>query len=142
MVRRLAARFASAGLDIVFVTNTTMSYREQLVPPDSDAMLQARYYLDERRLPVSLAVWQTSFARQPDKRLMPIQLPNEAAYRIPRAGAGLMTYVVGADGTIRFVTGLLSANEAVLTDVIQTMLSTAHTSTVGTPADPTSRATH
>lgn len=139
MVRRLAARFASVGLDIVFVTSTTMSYREQLVPPDSDAMLQAHYYLEERRLPVNLAVWQTSFARQPDKRLLPIQLPNEAAYRIPRAGAGLMTYVVGADGTIRFVTGLLSANEAVLTDVIQAMLPTPRVSTVGATADPASR---
>jgi hypothetical protein len=120
MVRRFAAAFG-ANLQIVFVTNTTGAYREQLVTPDSESLLLQHYYLVDRQLPVALAIWHTPYTRIKDGRLQPTWLPNQDAYHLPPAD-GLVAYVIAPNGTVRFVTVLRQENEAELTHVIRSVI--------------------
>jgi len=130
LVRRLGAAFSRSQLDIVFVTQTAGYFGESLVSPDSEAALQRHYYLDDRRLPIILGVWQAPYARDDDGSRRNTSLPNDEAYQRAVA-AGLVAYVVGPDGKIRYVTTLISSNELGLKHVLSSLVASAREGSPG-----------
>jgi hypothetical protein len=121
VLRRLAAKYAARGLDITLVTRTHGYFGRRLVPPDTEMTKLAAYFLDDLKLPVTLAIWRTDFGRRNDKRLTIESAPNDQAYRPTE---NMAAYLVDANGRVRLVTVLARANEAMLDDVIGELLRT------------------
>lgn len=119
VLRRLSQRYASRGLDITLVHRSAGYYRNQLVPADTELVRWRDLFLNELRLPVTVALWKTDLGRRDDGRVTVLSAPNDDAYRPPQSP--LVTYVIDARGTIRLVTALSHDNEAILDDVLGTL---------------------
>jgi len=117
IVRRLAAKYGSRGLNITYLVHTSGYYRNQLVPPDSEMVKIIGYYLNELKLPVTVAVWNTTFSgTRDDGRVLAQPGPNEIAY----AGGG--TFLIDGTGNVRLSMTLARETEAIVEDVIASLL--------------------
>lgn len=122
ILRRLAAKYASMGLQITLMTRTLGYYQSSLVHPDSEATLIRNYYVDYLHLPPNtLAVWNTTFERSPkDGRMMVTSAPNERAFR-PNLTVPLPVVLVDAKGIVQCITSLNPQNEALIEHQLQAM---------------------
>jgi hypothetical protein len=120
IVKRLHARYAAAGLDVILVTATRGYFRTAHTPsPAVEADSVARYFLHFLKLPVTVVVEETTFSTDAiDGRRINAQPANKQAY--PSRAEGI---VVDAKGVIRFVSSLNPARERVLSAVIGAALS-------------------
>lgn len=120
VLRRLRAKFESKGLDIVIMTRTQGFYRNRLVKPDSEMVFIGNYFAKQLDLPVPLAVWQSELGRRDDGKITILSAPNDEALR--PAPVLLPAYIVDKNGSIRLISSLSRTNEAVLEDVIASVL--------------------
>jgi hypothetical protein len=122
VLRRLYAKYASAGLQIVIASRTMGYYKDDLVQPDSEATLVHKYFVDDLKLPpLTLAVWKTPFERRTrDGRMMAQSQPNEEAFH-PNLSTPLPVYLVDRQGIIQAVSSLIPKNEAFLDHQLQAL---------------------
>lgn len=96
MMRRLSKKYGAQGLDIVGVVRTEgYSWSSPPQTPDAEAKVDAWYFLDYLKLPITLVVEQTPFTTQPDGRRV-VAGPDRLSARYPMTPAML----VGRDGRI------------------------------------------
>jgi hypothetical protein len=121
VLRRLYAKYANTGLQIVFASRTLGYYVDDLVKPDAEAALIQQYFTDSLKLPpMTLAVWETPFTkRETDGRMMATSAPNEESYR--PSPVTLPTYLIDRNGIIQAITSLAPRNEAMLDHQLQAM---------------------
>lgn len=122
VLRRLYAKYAGTGLQIVFASRTMGYYLDDLVKPEAEATLIQHYFTDTLKLPpLTLAVWETPFTkRETDGRKMATSTPNEDAYH-PNPVIPLPTYLIDRNGIIQAITSLAPRNEAMLDHQLQAM---------------------
>lgn len=115
VLRRLYVKYASTGLQIVFVSRTVGSFNGDLVTPEREAELTRRYFVDSLALPpLTIALWKTPFEKRArDGRMMAQSTPNERAYQL-NSSAPLPVYVVDRKGIIQAITSIVPDNEALL----------------------------
>jgi hypothetical protein len=120
VLRRLYAKYAGTGLQIVFASRTMGFYLDDLVKPEAEATLIQHYFTDTLKLPpLTLAVWETPFTkRETDGRRMVTSAPNEESYH-PNPTIPLPTYLIDRNGIIQAVTSLSPRNEAFLDHQLQ-----------------------
>jgi hypothetical protein len=116
VARRLAAKYGARGLDITYVTRTGGYFRNKLVKPDSEMVKIADYYQSVIKAPAAVAIWQTVLGKRDDGRVTVESAPNESAYE----GAG--TLLIDGKGVIRLTLTMSRGNEAILEDVIESLL--------------------
>jgi hypothetical protein len=95
---RLERRFRERGLEIINTTRTLGFVRDSApVSPEAEAKYDSAYFLAQKEIPGSLAVYDTKFRRLPDGRRVNEPTPQELNYR-------LATFtVVDRAGVIRYV---------------------------------------
>jgi len=117
MVRRFAAKYGPRGLDITYVVRTGGYYRNGLVPPDTEMVKIAQYYLKDLKLPVTVAIWKTTFdGKRDDGRVLFQPEPNRTAYQ----GDG--PFLIDRKGNVRLIMSLKRETEAIYEDVIESLL--------------------
>lgn len=121
VLRRLIAAYAARGVTMTFVARTQGFVGTALTSPDSEAARIKAYYLDDLNLPVTLALSLSEFGRRSDGRRTLDHQPNEQAYR--SSGRALVqTYLVDAQGKIRWVDELTHGSEATFNDMLGELL--------------------
>jgi len=122
VLRRLVAKYASAGLDVTWMSRTQGFYQNGLVKPDSEAALINNYFTKIVGLPpMTLAVWTTGFQKsQKDGRMMVTSAPNEEAFH-PRLNPPLPVFLVDRNGVVQCVSWLNANFEALLDHQIAQM---------------------
>jgi hypothetical protein len=96
MVRRLHKKYGTQGLDIVGLVRTNgYSWSSPPQSPEAEAKVDAWYFLDYLKLPITLVVEQTPFTTQPDGRRV-VAGPNRFSAAYPMVNFLL----IGRDGRI------------------------------------------
>ncbi len=113
-VRRLHAKYGSAGLDVVVLASTYGYFRNQpMSSPLSEADRVGHYYAEFLQLPAAVAVEQTRFSNRPsDGRRINEQVANSQSYG--RGGDGVL---VDKQGRVRMV-GVVAPRKEPLWDAI------------------------
>ena len=116
VVRRLSARYASRGLDVIVATSTRGYFRSQPMPSAAEeAALTGKYFSEHLKLPAAVAVQETPFSFRPTdgRRLNQQTSNNRNFFRGPSA------VLIGADGVVRLVANLSPQMEQVWNSVIE-----------------------
>jgi hypothetical protein len=124
VLRRLMAPYSPPTLDVIFVTTTEGWVRSRLVRPDSEMRETQNYFLTYLQFPVSLAMWQGVYHRRPeDGELLRDKSPTEQAYQPPQGQDDIVVAIIDKAGILRLYTTLSSQNEAMLDDVVKSVMS-------------------
>jgi len=116
VLRRIAAKYG-ARLDITLITRTQGFYRNKLASPDSEMVFAKQYFFDYLKLPGVLAIWRSDLGHRDDGHLTVLTAPNDEAFHTSKAA-----FLVDSHGVIRLITRLSSSREAMLDDMIQSLL--------------------
>lgn len=116
VVRRLNARYAATGLDVIVSTSSRGYFRNQpMTSTASEAELTGKYFVDHLKLPAAVAIQETSFSMRPtDGRRMNQQSANSRNYF--RGPSGVL---IDATGTVRLVVGVSPEMEQLWRSVIE-----------------------
>jgi len=125
IVRRLAEKYQSRGVDFTVTARTTGAWDWREVPPDSEMLLIRDFARTELKLPVTLAVSTIEFTREqngmvtahPDA-VLSSYLPPE----IPQWDTPLVAYVVDRRGLVRMVVPIRRVDETMLAHVLDELL--------------------
>jgi hypothetical protein len=95
-VRRLYEKYGARGLDIIGLVRTNgYSWSSPPQSPEAEAKVDAWYFLDYLKLPITLVVEQTPFTTQPDGRRV-VAGPNRFSAAYPM----VHFLLIGRDGRI------------------------------------------
>jgi hypothetical protein len=117
-IRRLRAKYAKTGLDVIFLASTHQYFRNHPMPManvESDST--ASYFVNFLQFPVPLAMEETQFKRIPDGRMRGAETANEKAY-----DRGRNAVLVNAQGTVVLVDSLKPNREMTWNATIQQAL--------------------
>jgi hypothetical protein len=113
-LRRLNAKYASSGLDLILVSSTTGSFRNQLpATPAAESELARGYFLDFLALPGVMAMDEASFSHKSDGRRMNDVGANQRNYFRGRSAV-----LVGKNGNVRWVVDASPETERILDHMI------------------------
>jgi hypothetical protein len=118
-LKRIAAKYGDK-VDVTLMTRTTGYYRNELIKPEAEMARVKEYFLEFLQLPGSLVVRKADFDKQDDGRLIVRSSPNGEANQLP--GGILMTYIVDKAGRIRLVVPTGRNTEAIIDDVLQSLM--------------------
>jgi len=116
ILKRLVAKYGSR-LDVTLMARTEGFYRNELVSPDTGIVRMKAYFLDYLKLPGTLAIWHAPLGHRGDGRITVLSSPNNDAFQ--PSGA---VFLVDSNGIIRMTATLTTDNEAMLDDVIRSIL--------------------
>jgi hypothetical protein len=95
---RFVERFGQRGLEIINTTRTLGFIRDTAsIEPIDEARYDSTFFLDQRKIPGSLAVFETKYHWLPDGRRVNERTPQEQNY------SGATITIVDMTGTIRYV---------------------------------------
>lgn len=95
---RFAERFGKRGLEVINTTRTLGYIRDTAaIEPVDEARYDSTFFLDQRKIPGSLAVFETKYRWLPDGRRVNERTPQDQSY----SGSGIT--LVDKTGTIRYV---------------------------------------
>jgi len=122
ILRRLASKYAARAVDVTFFTRTNGWWERQRLPKDSVLSFVREHFLTTLKLPVTLAVAEYKFLKNTDGDIMDRSTPVDDAYVPLNNYYGVVVYLVDKNGVVRMVTDLNRVNEAMIGDVLESLL--------------------